>query len=499
MSEGKYSGNPGNRPKKNPYVRADGTPMTQKEREARRRQLLKARERRRIARRNRRIFICVALSLILIITAVAIGSLFRGGDKDMQTNQPPVTEPVSTDQVQNATEGSVQDPTEEATEPYVVTTASVGATGDILVHTPVINAAKTSDGEYDFHENYDHIRDYYSKYDLMIANFEITLGGTEAGQYTGYPIFNCPDTIIEALQAAGVDMVLTANNHMYDTGYPGLIRTQEKLNEENMPYVGSRLSEADPRYIIQEVNGIKIGMVCYTYETGNNSNGRKTLNGIALKQEAEGLVNSFDYNDLEGFYTELEGVLSEMDRAGAETNMVFIHWGNEYQLKPNDYQKTIAQKMCDMGVDVIVGGHPHVLQPFEHLVSENGHETYCIYSLGNAISNQRREKISSAPNGHTEDGMVFEIVFEKWSDGVVRIQNIDILPTWVNHEKVNGEWVYTIIPLDVEAASWDGYNVTNLSETYESYNRIMDVVGESLNQVRADLGLDAVPVSMTQP
>lgn len=476
---------------------ADATPLTPEGREARRQKAAQARIRRR---RNRRIGLGVGLAVLALAVFLVVKSC--GAGDETSPTEPPVTTEGSSQQDSlggNDETDETTGATTEATEPYVMSTASVGVTGDILVHTPVINAAKNSDGIYDFHESYEFITDYYSAYDLMIANLEVTLGGTEAGNYTGYPIFNCPDTIIDALQAAGVDMVLTANNHMYDTGYNGLIRTQEVLNQEGMPYVGSQLTEDQPDYIIQDVNGIKIGMVCYTYETPKTSAGRKSLNGIPLAEKAEPLVNSFDYDDLETFYGEVNDVLRAMEAEGAEANMVFIHWGNEYQLKPNDYQQTIAQQLCELGVDVIVGGHPHVLQPFERLVSEDGHETYCVYSIGNAISNQRREKISSAPNGHTEDGMVFEVVFEKWSDGSVKLAELDMLPTWVNLERVDGEPVYTIVPLDVAQQTWDGYNVTDISETYESYNRIMEVVGQSLNECRAALGLDAVPVSVTEP
>ncbi len=378
--------------------------------------------------------------------------------------------------------------------PFVVANSTVGVTGDILVHTPLITSAARID--YDFSENYTHITDYYSRYDLMIANLEVTLGGTEAGAYVGYPTFNCPDTVIDALQGAGVDMVLTANNHTYDTFYHGLTRTQQVLKEKGMAYTGTRLSETDKNYIMRDVDGISLGMACYTYETEKTSDGRKTLNGIPLKAEACPLVNSFNYSDLESFYREVETTLAAMKAEGADATMLFIHWGEEYQLKPNKKQKTIAARLNELGVDVIVGGHPHVLQPMEVLTAENGHKTYCVYSVGNAVSNQRRDRISSAPNGHTEDGMVFEITFQKWSDGRVEVSAMDILPTWVNMEYEGGRRVYTIIPLDTEAKDLSVFGVNSLRSLTSSYDRIMDVVGEGLNACRETLGIKEVPAAL---
>lgn len=384
----------------------------------------------------------------------------------------------------------------EPEPPYVESTASLGITGDILVHTPVINAAKIN-GEYDFNDNYTYIKDYFSSYDLMIANLEVTLGGKEGGEYVGYPTFNCPDSVIDALQTAGVDMVLTANNHTYDTGFKGLLRTQQVLAEKGMNYVGTRTSEEQNEYVIKDVNGIKIGMACYTYETEKTSDGRKTLNGIRLSKDAGPLVSSFNYDELEDFYSRAQKTLSDMHTNGAEVTMLFMHWGEEYELKPNKYQKEIAQKLCELGVNIIIGGHPHVLQPIETLTSSTGHNTYCVYSTGNAVSNQRRDRISSAPKGHTEDGMIFEVEFEKWSDGSVNVSAIDILPTWVNMDYKNGKKTYSIIPLDTEAESLEIYDVDNVKYLHSSYERTIAVVGEGLNSCRETLALPHVLASMT--
>ena len=392
---------------------------------------------------------------------------------------------------QNNTEG-----TTAPTEPYVTSTASIGVTGDVLVHGPVIQAAKESDGSYDFTSMYEYIAPYFKEYDLMVANLEVTLGGKAAGPYQGYPAFNCPDSMVDALKSAGVDMMLTANNHSYDTHYDGFIRTQNVLNEKNMAYLGTQLTAEDKDYVVRDINGIKVGMVCYTYETAPTEDGRKTLNGIPLAEKACDLVTSFSYDDLASFYAELETTLKAMETEGAEATIVFIHWGNEYELRPNANQKAIAQKLCDLGVDVIVGGHPHVLQPFTTLTSPTGEKTYCLYSIGNCLSNQRRESLTDVANeNYTEDGAIFGVEFEKWNDGTVKISAIDLLPTWVYRSESGGRRVYSVIPLDTTVEDWSIYGVP-MSRLRSSYQQTMSILGEGINACREALTLPALALNV---
>ena len=409
------------------------------------------------------------------------------------TTAAPTTQPTTEPLTEPTTE-----PTTAPTEPFVVSTASVGVTGDILIHSPLYNDASKGNGVYDFSPMFEYIAEYYQRYDFMVANLEVTLSGADRG-YGGYPNFNCPDSIVDALKDAGVDMLLNANNHTYDCGHNGFVRTQEVLNEKEMLHLGTRLSEDTPIYLIQDINGIKVGMLCYTYETGDTSDGRKTLNGIGVSAQDTELISSFHPKHLDEFYAEVEQALEAMYEEGAEATMVYIHWGEEYQLKPNEQQQEIAQNLCELGIDVIVGGHPHVLQPFDTLTSSTGHQTYCIYSVGNALSNQRRENISQTPDGHCEDSMIFGVTFEKWNDGSVNVAVIDILPIWVSRDRNNSKGnVYHIIPLDLDVEDWTIYNEAS-SAAYKylkgSYKRIMTVVGDGYNECRLALGLPEVPMT----
>ncbi|MGM9605586.1 MAG: CapA family protein, partial [Faecousia sp.] len=166
--------------------------------------------------------------------------------------------------------------------------------------------------------------------------------------------------------------------------------------------------------------------------------------------------------------------------------MMFIHWGVEYVTTENALQDTIAQKLCDMGFDVIVGGHPHVVQPMDLLTStvDPDHKTVVIYSLGNAVSNQRTGISSLFPPGYTEDGVLFNVTFCKYSDGTVYLQDVDVIPTWVDLRTTSGRY-YHILPLDGSRMDdWQAMldlSDVGLSAATRSYNRTMGIVGEGLN------------------
>lgn len=446
------------------------------------------------------------MTVILLLLLLGLGALLMW--KACSAEQTPATTDSTPKETVSGTSGeNPQVTTQEATEPpvetttaptepYITSTASIGVTGDMLIHSPMLTGAKQSDGSYDFSGYYKYVQDYYKRFDFMIANLEVTLGGEEAGDYTGYPTFNCPDSIVDALKNAGVDMVLTANNHSYDTGHEGFLRTQLTLMEKEMLYLGSRPSEEANNYVIQDINGVKVGMVCYTYESKRNSEGIKYLNGIKVSKEDTNLLNSFSYDRLTTFYAEVDAILEEMDSAGADVTMFFMHWGNEYQRKPSSQQTKISQELCERGVDVIIGGHPHVIQPFTTLTSTTGHETYCLYSTGNAVSNQRRESLKTVEKPeYTEDGLVFSVKFEKWSDGTVNISEVDALPTWVDRIISNNQRIYTIVPLDPEA-DWSAYELGTHKRLNKSYAQTMSVIGEGLNAVREKLGLEAKPLTV---
>ncbi len=421
-----------------------------------------------------------AIFTVILCTAAFVGVSLMGG------NSPATTSDTSAVPTETTTEATTEPP-----EPYVVSTATIGSAGDVLLHVPVYENAQKSDGTYDFSHLFTYCEEVIEGCDYFVANLETTLGGTDGRTYKGYPRFNSPDAIVKGLKQAGVDCLLTANNHTYDTGSAGVKRTLSVIDESHLAHVGTRSSTDEKRYIVEKVNDISFGIACYTYET-ETTEGRKALNGILVDTDTAKLINSFDYNNLIAFYKELKSDIAAMKAEGAEVTVVYIHWGNEYQLEQNSYQTKIAQKLCEMGVDVIIGGHPHVVQPVDILTSEDGgHQTVCVYSLGNMVSNQRRAYMG-LKTGHTEDGLIFTMTFSKYSDGTVTFDKVKCIPTWVHLYTSGGKKIHAVTPLSSnldEKASELGLNNSSdgLSLAKGSYERTMALVGEGEKKINKAL------------
>ena len=440
------------------------------------------------------LIVCFAVVLGILIGALAI-MLDRGVfSADTPTTQPttmptePTTEPT-TQPTTMPTEPTTE-PTTVPTEPpvYKLGTASIASVGDFLMHLPVINSADVQDGIYDFSSMFTYFGDYVAGADYAVGNLETTLAGT-AYPYKGYPQFNCPDGIVSSVQAAGFDMLLTANNHSYDTYSTGFLRTQQVIREFGMAHLGTVEDSSQPYWQVVEINGIKIGMICYTYETEDDPE-KKALNGIPMNAQCAPLIATFSYAHLDTFYEEMQVQIAQMEEAGAEAIMLYIHWGNEYETRNNATQSAMAQELCDLGVDVIVGGHPHVVQPVQLLTSRNNAEekTVCIYSLGNIVSNQRREHMD-LKTGHTEDGLMATVTFAKYSDGTVILEAVKLLPTWVDlyEDAARGKPSYAILPLDSQVEDWQtAFALTEerLALAQASYARTMAIVGEGLQTVQ---------------
>lgn len=384
------------------------------------------------------------------------------------------------------------EPTEPPTDPPIVpeSTVTISVTGDMLMHETVINSGKTDSG-YDFSYIFRYFASYVQAADLSICNLETTLAGRDNGyKYTGYPRFNCPDQLVYDLKDAGFDTILTANNHSYDTNSFGFRRTPEVIREAGLSVLGTKQSADDPNYLLFDLNGVRVGMACYTYET-DETRERKSLNGIPVSQEDIPLLQSFDYEFLDMFYDEVAESIAQMRAQGVDTVIYFIHWGYEYNIRQNSIQSAMAQKLCDLGVDVIVGGHPHVVQPMELLTStlDTAHTTVCLYSMGNSVSNQRAERMN-LKTGHTEDGLLLSLRYVRYSDGTVLLEQVQILPTWVELCIEDNRRYYTILPLDDTLEDWQSAFSLSDSDTkkaHASYERTMDIVGSGLEAVNAYL------------
>ena len=368
----------------------------------------------------------------------------------------------------------------------VVSSATISSQGDLLMHKPVIETCKDEDGNYDFSSIFRYVKDYVAGYDYAVANFETTLGGPNH-PYQGNPTFNTPDAFADDLVDTGFDMLLTANNHCADTTASGIVRTLEQLRNRNLATVGTQKDAGEQDFLVIEVEGIRLGISCYTYATDETDDGRPSLNRNSFLTKA-GIVNYYMEDKLDRFYGEVEAQLSAMEQQGVDATIFYIHWGVEYETKENEVQNKMAQKLCDLGVDVIIGGHPHVIQPMELLQSTRNpsHRTVCIYSLGNVVSNQREGIDPSFEGGFTEDGVIFNVTFEKYSDGTVGIGSVDVLPTWVNMHTTDGVKEYNVLPLDkaVESRWKEMFDISDdtLEKAKDSYDRTMEILGDGLEE-----------------
>ncbi|WP_077617936.1 CapA family protein [Bacillus sinesaloumensis] len=326
--------------------------------------------------------------------------------------------------------------TEQAFRPFT-TSMTLGAIGDILIHSTVYDDAKTGDG-YDFKPMIENVKGLLESPDLTIANQETIVGGTEIGLST-YPSFNSPYEVADAFKDAGVDIVSIANNHTLDRGEKAIISATNYLNKIDMEYTGGYQSPEDKNKIrILNRNGISIAFLSYTYGT----------NGIPVPEGKDYLVNLIDMDLIK------EDIKAAKQVADVVT--VSMHWGNEYQLYPNDHQKQLAQELADEGVDLIIGHHPHVLQPMDWLTGKDGNQTFVVYSLGNFLSGQMWD--------YKDIGGVLQIEIVKEvkavDETIVRIQNPQFTPTFVSS---SGFRNFKVVPLQ-NAGQFGLSNATNKYE-----------------------------------
>lgn len=433
------------------------------------------------------IFSLAVIALILYLSTFAVKfcmSLFMEGDYIVQV--PGQESPVVSQTLREDEEAATP------TDPGVimeVSRSTVLATGDLMAHLPIVRSGETG-SSYNFDYIYSYVKPYVSAADYAVVNLETTLSGTDGKEYTGYPKFNSPDAIASGAKSGGFDMVLTANNHCYDYGTAGLKRTLEVVRAAGLDVIGTTEDSQDARYAVKDVGGIKVGMVNYTFGEFDEDSSRPAINGLPTDSAAAGLINAFDYDQLDQFYKEMENNISAMRAAGAEVIVLYIHWGDEYTTKVNSSQTAIAQKMCDLGVDIIAGSHPHVVQPIDLLTSSDGsHQTVCMYSMGNFLSNQRASNISLT-TGHSEDSVLFTFTLVKYSNGQVVVESVDLLPTWVLIRGSGDSRTYHILPLDTAVENWaSAYDLSSSQseDARASYNRTTAIVGEKLTAVQTAL------------
>lgn len=292
--------------------------------------------------------------------------------------------------------------------------------GDIMGHGPQINAARQTDGSYDYEPSFRYVKDFIQSADLAIANLEVTLAGPP---YTGYPQFSSPVALAAAASAAGFDILTTANNHCMDRGPTGLHRTLDSLDALGIPHLGTYRDTASRRAehpLMVDRCGIRLALLCYTYGT----------NGIEVHPPQ--MVNMIDtimmLRDLQEAYSR-----------GADYIITLIHWGIEYQTVANAEQRQIACWLLEHGCDAVIGGHPHVVQDFTYdaIPGNARYPEPVVYSMGNYVSNQR--------DVNCDGGIMVELNLEKRAGRIVS-QRMQYMPYWVHRGTVDSVYQYYVVP-----------------------------------------------------
>ncbi len=301
-------------------------------------------------------------------------------------------------------------------------------TGDIMGHESQIRSAEVEkDRLYDYSPCFEYVAPILKQADLAIGNLELTLPGKPP--YTGYPMFKSPEELALALRHAGFDLLVTSNNHSNDAGLNGVINTLNTLDAYGFYHTGTfrNASERDAFYpLIVYKNDLKLAFLNYTYGT----------NGLPTKPPS--IVNLIDEKLI-------AADLEIARKLQPDFIIVIMHWGDEYQLNENTGQQALAAKLVGWGADLVIGAHPHVVQPVKEVSSHTPDSTlrraWTAYSLGNFISGQRK------PN--TDGGMMLEVELEKnLASGQTALNDLAFIPTWVWIEtSPTGKKTYRVLPV----------------------------------------------------
>lgn len=281
------------------------------------------------------------------------------------------------------TEAPTPEPTEEPFQEYDIT---LMALGDNLMHMGIVSTGQQSDGSYDYSFLFETITDYIDLADISVINQETILGGNSLG-FSGYPRFNSPTEVGDAIAAAGFNVVLHASNHAADQGLAGIENCAAFWAQHpEVLMVGISGEEVDDRIPLLTVGDITFAILNYTYGPNMgtlSSSLRGHLNMLCAYNQKTGAIDFTSLNPQ---------VLEDIQEAKqlADMVLVFPHWGTEYRTQPSSYQKKFANEMAEAGADLIIGTHPHAPQPVEWITAENGHKTLCYYSLGNYVSTQKQ-------------------------------------------------------------------------------------------------------------
>lgn len=355
---------------------------------------------------------------------------------DQPTDQPtdkPVDEPadVSTEESGTNHAAGLSAPLSRFPEQRI----TLMAVGDIMVHDEQLEAALLPDKKtYDFAPSFAYVKPIFQEADWLIGNLETTLAGQEL-RYSGYPMFNSPDSLADTLKQLGFTALTTANNHSMDRKEKGVRRTIDQLDRVGLLHTGTFRDEASRNEpLILNKDGFTMALLSYTYGT----------NGIPIPKDKPYLVNLIN-PDL------IKADIAKARAAGVDLVAVALHFGNEYQRMPNAKQRETAELCIKFGADLVLGAHPHVVQPYEWktMTLEDGstHTGFIAYSLGNFISAQRRD--------YKDVGVILKLTLYKGESGEAKVEKAEWTTTYVHYYRKNGKRHYVIYPVPLAVSAME--------------------------------------------
>ena len=349
-------------------------------------------------------------------------------------------------------ENSINNANSTTTSQQGPITFSLAAIGDVMCHnTQYMDAYNSSTNSYDFSYVFEDIETYIQSADISIGSLETTFAGKDRG-YSNYPTFNSPEQLAYDLSEMGLDVLSTAGNHALDKGFSGLSNTLDVLDDANISHSGTYRSQEDrDSVLIKDVNGVKVAILSYTYAT----------NGIPVPSDKEFCVNLIDKDLIK---KDIENAKSQ----NADVIISCMHWGIEYQTTPNDEQEDLANFLFENDVDIILGNHPHVLQPMEKrsvtLANGTVKDCFVIYALGNFICDQNSE--------NTRNSIILNLDITKNADGKISIDKVDYVPIYMY--KNSNLSIRKMKLLDIEKSISDYENGVDTSISSSTYNLLKD-------------------------
>lgn len=374
------------------------------------------------------------------------------------TDAPSTTDDPSSTALPEATDAPQVQSVSSTTSADGLRSVHFRVTGDLMVTTEQLSfAKKAAVSGYNFTPSFDLIRESLQAADYTMGNLETTIGKYNDKAYSGYPLFNSPESFLDALQGAGYDFFTLANNHMLDRWFDGMKNTVGWVDQYGFDHVGAyRTQEERNTPVVLEIGGIKFGFVAYTHSTNTQE---KVCDKAAQEYGVPYLYKA-----------DIEGDIKKLRAAGAEVVIAFPHWGDEYVRQPDSTQQKYAKKLAQAGADIILGSHSHTVQPmgYFNITDDDGtqREVFAIFSLGNFLSTHTLQ--------YTDSGIILDFTVQEQADGTFKCVDVGYVPTycWLTDSSV------TIVPsakyLSQPPEGMDASSYARMKETYQETVSLLD-------------------------